>query len=149
MQNTAPFRLDDFLPYLLSVATNVVSDAVADTYRTSHQLKTPEWRLIAVLAQDGAMTPLAIGQRTRMDKVTVSRAAMTLIERGLLRRNPNPNDQRSHLLNLTPSGRKVYEQVAPQALAVEAHIFEGFSEEERQTLCKLLMRAQKAAAPKA
>ncbi len=149
MQNTAPFRLNDFLPYLLSVTANVVSDAVADTYRTSHQLKTPEWRLIAVLAQDGAMTPLAIGQRTRMDKVTVSRAAMNLIERGLLRRNPNPNDQRSHLLSLTPSGRKVYEQVVPQALAVEARIFEGFSEPERQTLCDLLMRAQMAAAPKA
>lgn len=147
MQNTAPFRLDDFLPYLLSVATNVVSDAVADTYRTSHQLKTPEWRLIAVLAQDGAMTPLAIGQRTRMDKVTVSRASMTLIERGLLRRNPNPNDQRSHLLSLTPSGRKVYEKVAPEALAVEARIFAGFSEDERQTLCNLLTRAQSAAAP--
>ena len=149
MQNTAPFRLDDFLPYLLSVATNVVSDAVADTYRSSHQLKTPEWRLIAVLAQDGAMTPLAIGQRTRMDKVTVSRSAMSLTERGLLRRNPNPNDQRSHLLSLTPSGLKVYEQVAPQALAVEARIFEGFNEQERQTLCNLLMRAQKAAAPEA
>lgn len=148
MQNTAPFRLDDFLPYLLSVATNVVSDAVAATYTTTHKLKTPEWRLIAVLAEDGALTPLAIGQRTRMDKVTVSRAAMSLIERGLLRRTPNPADQRSHLLSLSASGKAVYQQVAPEALAVEARIFDGFSPEERQTLCVLLMRAQKAAAPK-
>lgn len=147
MQNTAPFRLDDFLPYLLSVATNVVSDAVSATYSTSHGLKTPEWRLLAVLAEDGAMTPLAIGQRTRMDKVTVSRAAMSLIERGLLRRTPNAADQRSHLLSLTASGEALYKEVAPQALAVEARIFDGFTPEERQALCSLLMRAQKAAAP--
>lgn len=147
MQNTAPFRLDDFLPYLLSVASNAVSEAVAATYSLSHQLKTPEWRLIAVTAQDGALTPLAIGQRTRMDKVTVSRAAMSLVERGLLRRSPNPADQRSHLLSLTPAGQDVYRQVVPQALEVEAKIFGTFSEEERQMLCNLLMRAQKAAAP--
>lgn len=148
MQNTTPFRLDDFLPYLLSVTTNAVSEAVAATYRTSHQLKTPEWRLLAVLAEDGALTPQSIGQRTRMDKVTVSRAAMTLIERGLLRRTPNSADQRSHLLSLTASGQSAYREVAPEALAVEARIFEGFTPEERQTLSALLNRAQKAAAPR-
>jgi DNA-binding MarR family transcriptional regulator len=73
---------------------------------------------------------------------------MSLIERGLLRRTPNPADQRSHLLSLSASGKAVYQQVAPEALAVEARIFDGFSPEERQTLCVLLMRAQKAATPK-
>ncbi|MEG2731721.1 MarR family winged helix-turn-helix transcriptional regulator, partial [Brevundimonas sp.] len=124
------------------------SDAVAATYSTTHKLKTPEWRVVAVLAEDGALTPLAIGQRTRMDKVTVSRAAMSLIERGLLRRTPNAADQRSHLLSLSVSGQALYKEVAPEALAVEARIFDGFSLEERQTLCALLMRAQQAAAPK-
>lgn len=145
MQNPATFRLDDFLPYLLSVAANAVSDAVSATYSASHQLKTPEWRLIAVTAQDGALTPLAIGQRTRMDKVTVSRAAMALVERGFLRRSPNPDDQRSHLLSLTPAGREVYEHVVPRALAIEAEIFADFSDEERRVLAELLKKAQQAA----
>ena len=145
MTDTPAFRLDDFLPYLLSVAGNAVSDAVSATYQGSHQLRTPEWRLIAVLAQDGAMTPLAIGQRTRMDKVTVSRAAVALMEKGYVRRTPNPVDLRSHLLSLTPQGQDVHQQVVPQAVAVEARIFESFSEEERQTLATLLARAHTAA----
>ena len=145
MTDTSAFRLDDFLPYLLSVAGNAVSDAVSATYQGSHQLRTPEWRLIAVLAQDGAMTPLAIGQRTRMDKVTVSRAAVALMEKGYVRRTPNPVDLRSHLLSLTPQGQDVHQQVVPQAVAVEARIFESFSEEERQTLASLLARAHTAA----
>lgn len=146
MSDTSTFRLDDFLPYLMSVSTNAVSDAVAATYRTSHDLRTTEWRLIAVLAEDGALTPQAIGLRTRMDKVNVSRAALTLVERGLLRRTPNPLDQRSHLLCLTQAGQNVHSEVVPQALAVQSRIFDSFSDAERQTLRQLLARAQLAAA---
>jgi len=145
MTDMPDFRLDDFLPYLLSVAANAVSDAVSATYQASHNIRTPEWRLIAVLAEDGALTPLAIGQRTAMDKVTVSRAAVALLERGFVRRTPNPLDLRSHLLSLTAQGQDVYRQVTPQALAVQARIFEDFSPTERDTLAKLLARAHKAA----
>ncbi|AYG95750.1 MarR family transcriptional regulator [Brevundimonas naejangsanensis] len=139
------FRLDDFIPYLLSVAANAVSDAVAATYRTSHDLGTPEWRLIAVLAEDGALTPQAIGRRTRMDKVTVSRAAVVLLERGFVRRSPNPLDQRSHMLSLTAAGQAVYQEVAPQALQVQARILEGFTPQEIEMLSRLLTRAEAAA----
>lgn len=145
MSDTADFRLEAFLPYQLSVATNAVSDAVASVYAPTHGLRTPEWRLIAVLAQAGPLTPLALGLRTRMDKVTVSRAAIALTERGLFQRTPNLHDQRSHLLDLTPSGRALYRDVAPRALAVETRIFAGFSAEERQTLSRLLARAEAAA----
>lgn len=147
MSQTPVFRLDDFVPYLLSVAANAVSEAVAATYRTSHDLGTPEWRLIAVLAEDGDLTPQAIGRRTRMDKVTVSRAAVTLLERGFVRRSPNPVDQRSHILSLTAAGLSVYQEVAPLALGVQAQILEGFTPQEIASLSRLLVRAEAAATP--
>jgi DNA-binding MarR family transcriptional regulator len=108
--------LDDFLPYRLSIASNAVSDAVASAYRTLFGLRIPEWRLIAVLAEGGNMSQQALCGRTRMDKVTVSRAAIALAERGLITRASNPEDQRSHLLTLTPEGSALYEQVSPKAL---------------------------------
>ena len=145
MSPTPDFRLDDFIPYLLSVAANAVSDAVAATYRSSHDLGTPEWRLIAVLAEDGALTPQAIGRRTRMDKVTVSRASVSLLERGFVRRAPNPVDQRSHILSLSASGLSVYHEVAPLALRVQEQILEGFSPQEIESLSRLLVRAEAAA----
>ena len=46
--------LDDYLPYRLSVATNAVSRLIARAYEDRFGLSIPQWRLMAVLAQDGA-----------------------------------------------------------------------------------------------
>ena len=85
-------------------------------YMALFGLRIPEWRLISVLAEHGGMSQQALCGHTRRDKVTVSRAAIALAGRGLIERRPNPVDQRSHLLSLTPDGRALYEQVVPKAL---------------------------------
>ena len=97
-------KLDQFLPYRLSIASNAVSDAIATAYRTLFGLRIPEWRLGAVRAEDGALSQQALCGRTRMDKVTVSRAAIALVDRGRGGRLSIPVDQRSHLLTLTTEG---------------------------------------------
>ncbi|PTS76326.1 MarR family transcriptional regulator [Sphingomonas sp. HMWF008] len=140
-------KLDRFLPYRLSIASNRVSAAIASTYQALFGLKIPEWRLIAVIAEGEGTTQHALGVATRMDKVTVSRAAATLVERGLLERRPNPGDQRSHLLVLTETGRALYEDVAPKALELEAQVFAGFSAKEIATFAAMLERIEASAAP--
>jgi DNA-binding MarR family transcriptional regulator len=138
-------RLDHFLPYRLSIASNSVSEAVASAYRTLFGLRIPEWRLVAVLAEDGAMSQQALCGRTRMDKVTVSRAAIALVDRGLVKREANPGDQRSHLLTLSDEGWALYEQVSPKALELERRIFEGIDPEELQRFREMLDRLEAAA----
>jgi DNA-binding MarR family transcriptional regulator len=133
------------VPYRLSVASNTVSDVIAGAYRALFGLSIPEWRLVAVLAEKAAATQLELGVATRMDKVTVSRAAIALADRGLLRRSPNKQDQRSHLLSLSPEGRLLYEQVAPKAMALEDAILADFSREEIQSLMSMLQRLEAAA----
>jgi DNA-binding MarR family transcriptional regulator len=118
--------LDDFLPFRLSFTSNLVSDRIARAYQALFGLTIPEWRLVAVIAEGGGITQQAIGVKTRMDKVTVSRAAIALVERGLIERAPNAGDRRSHLLRLTPAGQVLYEQVAPKALELERRIFGAF-----------------------
>lgn len=137
--------LDQFLPYRLSVTSNLVSDRIARTYVSLFGLTIPEWRLIAVIAEVEAVTQADIGERTRMDKVTVSRAAIALVERGLLARAPNPGDKRSHHLSLTPSGRDLYASVAPKALELERTIFSRFSEKELGDFVAMLRRIDAAA----
>ncbi|WP_294329344.1 MarR family transcriptional regulator [uncultured Sphingomonas sp.] len=138
-------KLNDFLPYRMSIASNAVSDAVATAYRNLFGLRIPEWRLVAVLAEGGAMSQQALCGRTRMDKVTVSRAAIGLVERGLIARAANPSDQRSHLVALTPEGWQLYEQVAPKALELERRLFESFTEVEKTQLAAMLARIEAAA----
>jgi DNA-binding MarR family transcriptional regulator len=133
-------KLDHFIPYRLSVASNAVSSRIAESYRKRFGLKIAEWRLIAILAESDRMTPQGLGEATRMDKISVSRAAAALVERGLVSAEANSADRRSHFLKLTPDGRSLYAEIAPAALAMEAELLVTFSNEEKATLDALLRR---------
>lgn len=138
-------RLDAFLPYRLSVASNAVSARISSSYRKRFGLKVPEWRLIAILAETDEMTPQELGSAARIDKINVSRAAAALIERGLIVARDNPEDGRSHLLALTEDGRALYAEIAPLALAMEAELLGSFTGEERALFDALLRRIEAAA----
>lgn len=138
-------RLDGFLPYRLSVASNAVSARISASYRKRFGLKIPEWRLIAILAEGGEMTPLAVGRSARIDKISVSRAAAAMIARGLVRQRANPEDGRSHLLSLTEDGVALYADVAPAALAMERDLLASLTVDERVQLDALLRRIESAA----
>jgi DNA-binding MarR family transcriptional regulator len=137
-------RLDDFLPYQLSVASNAVSSAVARAYVTHFGLRIPEWRLIAVLAEEEGLTQQALVARTEMDKMTVSRAAHTLVERGLVSRVRHGQDGRSHALALSEAGRALYAQIAPKALAMESELLKGLSAGEIEALKATLAKLKAA-----
>lgn len=130
--------LDDFIPYRLSVTSNVVSDVIATAYEALFGLSIPEWRVIAVVAENDGVTQQEICATTRMDKVMVSRAAIALVDRELIARAPNRADRRSRLLALTRAGRKLYADVAPKALEFEQRIFENFPAEEVERFIAML-----------
>jgi DNA-binding MarR family transcriptional regulator len=138
-------KLDGYLPYRLSVASNAVSGLIARAYEDRFGLTVPQWRLICVLAEDGGLTQAKIVARTVMDKVTVSRAAQGLVRRRLVARSQNKSDARSHVLALTPAGRSLYADIAPLALAYEAALIAGLAPEEVMLLKRLLARLQSAA----
>ncbi len=133
-------RLADFLPYLLSITSNVVSDRIADEYRARFGLKIPEWRVMAVLGDAGPRTQRELVGATRMDKVAVNRACKVLEERGLLTRSPNARDGRSHHLELTAAGRGVHGEIMPIALDMEHRLFDPLSADERLQFRALLAR---------
>lgn len=141
----AGLRLDSYLPYRLSVASNAVSGLIARAYEDRFGLTVPQWRVICVLAEDGGLTQVQVVSRTVMDKVTVSRAAQGLVKRRLVTRTENKTDGRSHVLDLTPEGRSLHGEIAPLALAYEAALIAGLAPEDVTLLKRLLSRLQAAA----
>ena len=139
-------KLAAFVPYRLSIASNMVSDVIATAYRTLFGLSVAEWRLVTVLAERSQATQAVLASATRMDKLTVSRAAIALVDRNLVERAGNPKDKRSNILTLSAAGRDLYAQVAPKALALEQQLLADFSDEERETLLAMLARLEEAAA---
>jgi DNA-binding MarR family transcriptional regulator len=139
-------KLEDFLPYRLSLAANAVSQAIARAYERPFRLKVHEWRLIAVLGEGGELTQQELVGRTKMDKVTVSRAAQALERRRLLLRVPHAEDGRSLRLSLTAEGRRVYACVAPSTLELESEVLGGLTARDVAELKATLRRLEEAAA---
>ena len=135
-------QLAGFLPYQLSVASNAVSSLIAERYRKRFGLKIPEWRVMAVLGDGGPgggpMTQRALTAATVMDKVAVNRAVKVLEDRGLIARVPNPEDGRSHLLELTGEGGAIHAEVMPLARATERELLADLAPGEEAALRRLL-----------
>ncbi|HYD25481.1 MAG TPA: MarR family winged helix-turn-helix transcriptional regulator [Croceibacterium sp.] len=139
---TESARLNDFLPYLLSITSNAVSGRIALEYRQRFGLSVPEWRVMAVLGDSGPRTQRALTRLTVMDKVAVNRACKVLEERGLASRRPNAHDGRSHLLELTDTGVRMHDEIMPLALEMERRLFANFKPDEIAQFRHLLDRVR-------
>ena len=131
-------ELERFLPYRLSVLSNVVSSAIATAYRRRFDLSIPEWRVIAVLARHPGLSAAEVAELTRMDAVAVSRAVTRLLRAGRLRRSIARNDRRRSVLSVSRAGAAVYREVAPLALRFERDLLEGMDHSERAALDRAL-----------
>lgn len=138
-------RLQDYLPYRLSVAANAVSRLIARAYENQFGLKNPQWRLLAVLADEGPLTQQTLCGRTIMDKVTVMRAAQGLLRRRLVKRLPNAEDGRSHRLMMTAAGKRLYDRIVPLALAYQEQLLDGIERRDVARFEQLLRRLEQAA----
>jgi DNA-binding MarR family transcriptional regulator len=138
--------LQHYLPYRLSVAANAVSRLIALAYEEKFGLTIPQWRLIAVLAEEGPLTQQELCGRTIMDKVTVTRSGQGLLRRRLIKRIPNSTDGRSHRLVLTKTGEALYEEVVPLALEYEVKLLVGLAPHEVTKLEQQLRQLEQTAA---
>lgn len=134
------FQLEEFLPYRLAVASTQVSRLFMRNYAEDFGLTIPEWRVLAVVGRFQTLSPSAVGELTAMDKVKVSRAAASLVSRGLVKQSQDPSDGRGRLLRLTRKGVTLHGQVVPRARALEASLADGLSRTEWASLNKALAK---------
>jgi DNA-binding MarR family transcriptional regulator len=137
--------LDKFLPYRLSVLSNRLSAAIAESYSRRFGLSIPEWRVIAVLAVHPGVSAAEVAERTAMDKVAVSRAVRRLLTTGRARRETATGDRRRSVLELTAEGRRIYRRITPALRNYEAALLAGLSAREQRQLDALLQRLEQRA----
>ena len=136
----AQLKLENFLPYRLSVLSNRTSNAIAREYSERFDMTIPEWRVMAVLGRFSGLSANQVAQRTAMDKVAVSRAVARLMEAGRIQREFDDDDRRRSMLRLSEAGYAVYDQIVPLALGFEQHLLGDIPADERALLFRLLDR---------
>ena len=143
-ENSSPEKntllLHDFLPYRLAVLAKIVGISLSKIYRERFGITNQQWRVIFALARQADCSASHIVHHAALDKVQVSRAVAGLIEKKLLERSADNIDRRNSILNLTIEGWKVYDQIAPEAIAFEARLKDFLDEREAALLDTLLSK---------
>ncbi|HYM85145.1 MAG TPA: MarR family winged helix-turn-helix transcriptional regulator [Pseudoxanthomonas sp.] len=136
----AVLELEHFLPYRLSILSNRISQTISGLYGQRFGLAVTEWRIMAILGRYPDLSAGEVAERTAMDKVAVSRALARLLERGLVQRDTHGADRRRSVLELSPVGYTVYDEVAPMALECERQLLAGLDDNDRAQLDVLLAK---------
>jgi len=139
-RQTVTFELEQFLPYRLSILSNLVSRGLARIYQKDYGLSIPEWRVMAVLGRYPGLTASQLGERTVMDKVTISRAVNSLLKRKLVERIRDEADRRKRPLRVSNGpGRALLDHLIPLALRYQDVLWNRLSKQEKK-LFESLMR---------
>ena len=136
----AAFALEDFLPHRLSVVSARAHRLFARAYADRAGLSVPEWQVLSVLARSGDLCATDVARQAAMDKVKVSRAVRSLIERRLVRRAEDRRDRRVRRLAITALGRRVQAGTMPLVHALESEMLGPLSAEDRERLRAVLSR---------
>jgi len=114
----SPRQLDDLLNYRL-VRLNALSGApVIRLCEGRYGITRREWRLLALLAGHGPVSPSALAASGNLDRARTSRAIGSLLKKRLVQRHPQPGDARRAVVALSDSGRALYDELFPQVAAI-------------------------------
>jgi DNA-binding MarR family transcriptional regulator len=75
--------------------------------------------LLTLIDIYGPITPGDLEQETAIPKTTLRGRLQGLYRRGLLHRLPNPDDRRSHFVEVTPEGKRFLREMEPIVKATE------------------------------
>ena len=106
-------------------------------------LQRGEFDVLATLRRSGApftLTPTDLYEATMMTSGGMTARLDRLEKRGLIARQPNPDDRRGTLVSLTEQGRDLVEAAVIPHAAKETRLLSGLTQDERDQLNDLLRK---------
>ncbi|MHB1407478.1 MAG: MarR family winged helix-turn-helix transcriptional regulator [Desulfitobacteriaceae bacterium] len=102
---------------------------------------TPEqWAVLNRLWEQDGISQKELSEKSLKDQPTTTRILDKLEQRGLIRRQANPEDRRAFLIYLTNEGRDIRYPLINLARQALAQSLKGLSKEEQAELKNLLNR---------
>ena len=104
-----------------------------------------EWVILAILSTEEVINSSALASRAELTPPATSKAVSSLLTKGLLERNVDPQNRRVARINISTSGKDVYEQILPIVISINKYILEPISKDEIELLDSMLERMQQQA----
>jgi homoprotocatechuate degradation regulator HpaR len=103
-----------------------------------HGMTEQQWRVIRVLAADEVLDGRELARRSFLLAPSLTRILQSFEKQSLVKRSAHTSDQRRVMFALTVKGRRLFNQVAPDAEALYAAIASQFGSHKLKTLYELL-----------
>jgi DNA-binding MarR family transcriptional regulator len=107
----------------------------------AHEINGGEFDVLASLRRAGKpyrLTPTELSNALMVTSGGMTKRLAALEGRGLIRREPDPNDGRSTSVTLTREGKRLVEAILPEHVANEERLLSLLSDDERADLAGLL-----------
>ncbi len=152
MSLSQPRIVDDLLNYRLSCLLAASGAMITRLCEGRYGITRREWRVIALLAAHGAMSPSELAQRAQLERARVSRLVTGLAGKGLLARIGDTEDKRRATVRLTAAGQALYDELLPRSIQFNREVLSALDPEELRSfesaLDKLTAQATRIAALK-
>ncbi|OCW57864.1 MarR family winged helix-turn-helix transcriptional regulator [Hoeflea olei] len=138
--------LSNFAPYLMNRIMGRYNANLRQEM-SGLGLTTAKMRALAVLSVIDALPITELAVYAVVEQSTLSRSLEQLTNDGLVRRDPDPTDNRVTRIAITDAGRAAFEQLWPTMAQNYSQMFAGITDEERavfvETLKKMLNNIRK------
>ena len=130
----------------LLTCTTLIENEVRRRLRENFDITLPRFDLLAQLdrAPDG-MTLGELSQRMMVSNGNITGLVDRLVEQGLIRRRPLPNDRRVQIVSLTAEGQREFRIMARANADWVGEIFQGLTQKEIEALMPLLAKTKESA----
>ncbi|SFE80463.1 DNA-binding transcriptional regulator, MarR family [Paenibacillus catalpae] len=103
-----------------------------------YRIGSGQYIFLMAIASRQPVTQKALSEKLLIDKTTTAKAVAKLEAEGYVRREPDPADNRYHLLYLTEAGHEVVPKVQEALNRIKSKTRRGISDEEYSLLLTLL-----------
>ena len=126
-------------------AQALVGVAAQGIAQVEDRVTLPQFRVLMLVATRGGLNLGALAQAMGVHPSNASRACDRLVDAGLLARSESTLDRRNLMLELTPDGQALIDEVIDHRRNAIATILEGLPESRRRTLANAMLSFAEAA----
>jgi DNA-binding MarR family transcriptional regulator len=125
----APALTDRSLSFLVRQAHRAFVARLADRL-VPHDVSVAEWAVLRMLWQEEGLTQVALANRMRVRKASLTPVLSTLERKGLMRRTQRGEDLRKYHLFLTKRGRELEAELLPIGATINRRVLAGIDPED-------------------
>jgi DNA-binding MarR family transcriptional regulator len=135
----APALTDRSLSFLVRQAHRAFVTRLADQL-VPHDVSAAEWAVLRMLWRQEGLTQVALADRMRVRKASLTSVLSTLERKGFLRRTQRGEDRRKYHLFLTRHGRELETALLPIGAAINRKALAGVDPEDADLAVLVLER---------